>query len=409
MNDSQLPSGLNQCHNRDCPRQRMHAKRYRAVRNICVATVDVTSQLAHVLTNNIDEVAHAYTVVHNRRYMPQFLDSRGLPDFQANIESYSDFLRHRLKVQLILNSDGFVYKTLQRGSTWPTYAALWDIKPSVRHKRENAIVIAVVCGGNSISDEMWEHMLGRFRAFLDLNARQPPKIRSKHGSTFEVVVCVSRVDMDMDLGNPNLMEMKQIYTHTRSAELRSQIELVAGSGLLFVHRSLCQEHLEGDVTGIHRLVRHQHLEPSSFGEAGPTMSFSYVASDENFRSINFVDEYGNRKLPLGQHLSGDTKIRQLKQMLKKVVINPNDFHKLTVRVRDGHDGLISLPLPFRATLKGFILLHTAQREGDSAFAIALDAMISSMVKEARRPPERQQRRRCDTVTGVANDEESVEP
>ncbi|KAL6736042.1 hypothetical protein Aduo_006432 [Ancylostoma duodenale] len=99
-------------------------------------------------------------------------------------------------------------------------------------------------------------------------------------------------------------------------------------------------------------------------------------------------------------------------MLKKVVVNPNDFHKLTVRVRDGHDGLISLPLPFRATLKGTILfiLHTAQREGDSAFAIALDAMISSMVKEARRPSERQLRRRCDTVTtAVANDEESVEP
>ncbi|RCN38708.1 hypothetical protein ANCCAN_15358 [Ancylostoma caninum] len=93
-------------------------------------------------------------------------------------------------------------------------------------------------------------------------------------------------------------------------------------------------------------------------------------------------------------------------MLKKVVVNPNDFHKLTVRVRDGHDGLITLPLPFRATLKGFIL-HTAGREGDSAFAIALDAMMSSMVKEARRPSERQLRRRSDT--GVANDEGSVEP
>ncbi|EYB98635.1 hypothetical protein Y032_0129g1471 [Ancylostoma ceylanicum] len=92
----------------------------------------------------------------------------------------------------------------------------------------------------------------------------------------------------------------------------------------------------------------------------------------------------------------------------QVVVNPNDFHKLTFRVCDGHDRIISLPLPFRATLKGFIL-HTAQREGGSAFAMALDAMISSMVKEARRLTERQLRRTCDTVTtGVANDEESVE-
>ncbi|KAL6739943.1 hypothetical protein Aduo_013340 [Ancylostoma duodenale] len=108
--------------------------------------------------------------------------------------------------------------------------------------------------------------------------------------------------------------------------------------------------------------------------------------------------------------SEDTKIRHfLKQMLKKVVFNPNDFHKLTVRLRDGHDGLISLPLLFRSTLKGFIR-HTAQRDDDSAFAIASHAMISSMVKEAKRPQERQLRHRCDTVTiGVANDEESVEP
>ncbi|EYC02056.1 hypothetical protein Y032_0102g3459 [Ancylostoma ceylanicum] len=58
-------------------------------------------------------------------------------------------------------------------------------------------------------------------------------------------------------------------------------------------------------------------------------------------SRNFVDEYADWKLSLGQHLPEDTKIRHfLKQMLKKVVINPNDFNKLTVRVRDSHDGLI---------------------------------------------------------------------
>ncbi|RCN25577.1 hypothetical protein ANCCAN_28709 [Ancylostoma caninum] len=83
--------------------------------------------------------------------------------------------------------------------------------------------------------------------------------------------------------------------------------------------------------------------------------------------------------------------------MTQVVINPNDFNKLTVRVRDGHDGLISLPLSFRSTLKAFIL-HTAGREDDSTFAISLDAMISSMERgkaalgEAASPQMR--RRRC---------------
>ncbi|EYC23967.1 hypothetical protein Y032_0014g2245 [Ancylostoma ceylanicum] len=140
-----------------------------------------------------------------------------------------------------------------------------------------------------------------------------------------------------------------------------------------------------------RLVQARRMEMQRRESFWGDLNYCYSHDDtitettELRRSINFVDEYGDWKLSLGQHLSEDTKIPHfLKQMLKKVVVNPNDFNKLTVRVRDGHDGLISLPLPFRATLKGFIL-HTAQRDGDSAFAIALDAMISSIVKEARRP------------------------
>ncbi|KAL6727648.1 hypothetical protein Aduo_009507 [Ancylostoma duodenale] len=131
------------------------------------------------------------------------------------------------------------------------------------------------------------------------------------------------------------------------------------------------------------------------------------------RSVNFNEEYAKWKFLVGQHLSEDTKIRNfLKQMLRMVVVDNEDFKKLTVRIRDGNDGLITVPLSFRSSLKGmqFILVtdspiisdcdtlhsafipHTAGREQDSTFAISLDAMISSM--EARRPTDRTTRRRC---------------
>ncbi|EYC17219.1 hypothetical protein Y032_0031g2343 [Ancylostoma ceylanicum] len=205
------------------------------------------------------------------------------------------------------------------------------------------------------------------------------------------------------LGCANVMELKLVHTRCTSPEMRAQIELLAGSELLSLHRRMCHEHLEGDVSGIHRMVRRQHLQPSSFGDADPSIPFCYVGSDVFFKSVNFNEEYAKWKLSVGQHLSEDTKIRHfLKEMLKTVVVDKEDFKKLTVRIRDGNDGLITVPLSFRSSLKGFIL-HTAGREQDPTFAISLDAMISSMVKEARRSTDRTTRRRCsDAQSRIEN-------
>ncbi|EPB77173.1 zinc finger, C2H2 type [Ancylostoma ceylanicum] len=88
--NGQLASRINECHNRACPRLRSQIKRYRTVRHMCIATVDITSQLIHVLSHNID----------------------------AKLESFAEFCRHIIKVQLIVNSDGFVYKALQSCGTF---------------------------------------------------------------------------------------------------------------------------------------------------------------------------------------------------------------------------------------------------------------------------------------------------
>ncbi|EYC17216.1 hypothetical protein Y032_0031g2342 [Ancylostoma ceylanicum] len=81
--NGQLASRINECHNRACPRLRSQIKRYRTVRHMCIATVDITSQLIHVLSHNIDDIAYVHQTIHNKHLMPQFMDSRGLSDFQT--------------------------------------------------------------------------------------------------------------------------------------------------------------------------------------------------------------------------------------------------------------------------------------------------------------------------------------
>ncbi|KAL6735018.1 hypothetical protein Aduo_005498 [Ancylostoma duodenale] len=58
------------------------------------------------------------------------------------MESLKEFSHGQMKVQLIINSDGFVYTSLQReGATWPVYCAVWDLDSCIRHKRENVIIV----------------------------------------------------------------------------------------------------------------------------------------------------------------------------------------------------------------------------------------------------------------------------
>ncbi|EYB87495.1 hypothetical protein Y032_0261g538 [Ancylostoma ceylanicum] len=112
------------------------------------------------------------------------------------MESLEEFAQGLIKVQLIINSDGFVYTSLQRGSTWPVYCAVWDLDCRVRHKRENAIVVAAVSGATEINDQLWKSALSRFNAFLSLSSDYPLQIRSPDGQLLQIILCVARVDLD---------------------------------------------------------------------------------------------------------------------------------------------------------------------------------------------------------------------
>ncbi|KAL6735017.1 hypothetical protein Aduo_005497 [Ancylostoma duodenale] len=74
---------MDRCQNRLCPRLREPQKRFKDLRRIDVANVDVTSQMRNVLTNNIQEIVETHRLIQSRRY-EQLSDSRALSGFQMH-------------------------------------------------------------------------------------------------------------------------------------------------------------------------------------------------------------------------------------------------------------------------------------------------------------------------------------
>ncbi|KAL6730571.1 hypothetical protein Aduo_001534 [Ancylostoma duodenale] len=165
--DGQLQTSTTRCNNLGylfC--FSLPCKRFRNLRHIQVHVCDVAVQIRTITGLFLKDIIDIHRVAHFVSYGGQKPDSRFQERFRHGIESRDEFVQNKLKVQLILNTDGYKMKGLLRAQSWPFYVSIWDLSPKRRSSKYAVAICGCITGCATPSETNIARVLSALHGFI---------------------------------------------------------------------------------------------------------------------------------------------------------------------------------------------------------------------------------------------------
>lgn len=126
------------------PSSRLAPKRGKATKRVTIHTVSILPQLEVVLKRVLDKLIEVHRRIHVDGCNRLRTETSYFPAYEADIETFLEFLSQQIRVVLTINFDGVVFKKLTRSQAWPIYIRLEGLPYRMKNNASNMLIAGVM-------------------------------------------------------------------------------------------------------------------------------------------------------------------------------------------------------------------------------------------------------------------------